>query len=153
MSLTDTAVRNAKPGAKQQKLYDERGLFLLIAPNGGKWWRFKYRFGGKEKLLSLGTYPDVSLKDARQQREQVRALIANGIDPSHNRKAAKQSQAGADSFEAVAREWFANYEPTWAVNHANRIIRRLERDIFPWIGSQPISTIMCFRVCAAIAAP
>ncbi|MBC7501629.1 MAG: DUF4102 domain-containing protein [Herminiimonas sp.] len=106
MPLTDTAIRNAKPGAKPVKIFDERGLFLLITPAGGKWWRLKYRIGGKEKLLSLGTYPDVGLKDARELREGARKLLAKGVDPSVNRKAQKAAGAdrAANSFEVVARE-------------------------------------------------
>ncbi len=113
MALTDTAIRNAKPGTKPIKLFDSLGLFLLIAPAGGKWWRLKYRFGGKEKLLSLGTYPEVSLKQARIKRDTARSQLANGIDPGEHRKAAKASQADshADSFEIVAREWFGKFAP------------------------------------------
>jgi len=143
MHLTDTAIRKAKPGDKPFKLFDERGLFLLVTPSGGKWWRFKYRFDNKEKLLSLGVYPDVGLKDARERRDEARRLLANGTDPNEHRKArkaAKDDQA-ANSFEVVAREWFAKHSPNWAANHANRIIRRLERDIFPWIGGKPIADI------------
>ena len=141
MALTDPAVRSAKPGAKPRKLYDERGLFLLVTPKGGKWWRVKYRFGGKEKLLSAGTYPDVSLKDARQRCDEVRSLLASGIDPGAVRKAEKLSQAGADSFETIAREWFASRAPKWADSHSSKIIRRLERDVFPWLGKRPIKEI------------
>jgi integrase len=103
----------------------------------------KYRFDGKEKRLSLGVYPDVSLKDARERRDEARKLLANDIDPSENRKAAKAAKVArsANSFEVVAREWFAKYESNWSANHANRIIRRLERDIFPWIGGKAIADI------------
>lgn len=143
MPLTDTAIRNAKPGEKAVKLFDERGLYLEISPTGGKWWRLKYRFDGKEKRLSLGVYPDVNLKDARNRRDEARKLLANGTDPSENRKAQKSARAdrAANSFEAVAREWFAKYSPTWAASHASKIIQRLERDIFPWLGGKPIAEI------------
>lgn len=143
MPLTDTAIKNAKPGTKQRKLYDERGLFLLISPKGGKWWRFKYMFDGKEKLLSLGTYPDVSLKDARDRRDKARKQAAAGIDPGEHRKAVKaaKSEKAANSFEVVAREWFSKHSANWVPSHADRIIRRLERDIFPGIGSRPIADI------------
>ncbi|MES9899213.1 MAG: integrase arm-type DNA-binding domain-containing protein [Sedimenticola sp.] len=143
MPLTDTAIRNAKPAEKAKKMFDGGGLYLEVAPSGGKWWRLKYRFGGKEKRLSLGVYPDVSLKDARERRGEARKLLANEIDPSENRKAkkaAKVERAG-NSFEVVAREWFTKHEPNWSANHANRIIRRLERDIFPWIGGKAIADI------------
>ena len=145
MPLTDTAVRNAKAEGKPRKVADEKGLFLLVTPkeSGGKWWRFKYRFGGKEKLLSLGIYPDVSLKAARERRDEARRLLAEGIDPGEHRKATKTMKAerAANSFEAVAREWFAKYSPTWAAGHADKIIRRLERDLFPWVGGRPIAEI------------
>lgn len=143
MALTDSAIRNAKPTEKQRKVADEKGLFLLVSPSGGKWWRLKYRFGGKEKLLSLGTYPEVGLKDARERRDAARRLLADGIDPSENRKATKaaKGERAANSFEVVAREWYAKFSSTWNENHGTRIIRRLERDIFPWIGSKPIAEV------------
>jgi hypothetical protein len=143
MPLTDTAVRNAKPSGKPFKLYDERGLYLEVSPTGGKWWRLKYRFDGKEKRLSLGVYPDVKLKDARDRRDVARKLLADGIDPSENRKAQKSARAdrASNSFEVVTREWYAKYSPTWATDHGKRIIRRFERDIFPWIGGQAIAEI------------
>ncbi len=143
MSLTNTAIRNAKPRTKPVKLFDERGLYLEVSPAGGKWWRLKYRFGGKEKRLSLGVYPDVGLKDARDRRDASRKLLADGIDPSENRKATKSAQVdrASNSFEVVAREWFAKYGATWAANHGDRILRRFERDIFPWIGGRPISEV------------
>lgn len=152
MPLTDTTIRNAKPGKKAIRLYDERGLYLEISPAGGKWWRLKYRFDGKEKRISLGVYPDVSLKDARDRRDEARKLLANGIDPSENRKAAKSSrmERTANSFEVVAREWFAKYSQTWAKNHSYRIIRRFERDIFPWIGGRPIAEINAPELLAVV---
>ncbi|MEJ1385345.1 MAG: integrase arm-type DNA-binding domain-containing protein [Candidatus Sedimenticola sp. (ex Thyasira tokunagai)] len=143
MPLTDTAIRNAKPSEKARKIFDGGGLYLEVAPSGGKWWRLKYRFGGKEKRLSLGVYPDVSLKDARERRGEARKLLANEVDPSENRKAKKaaQGERAANSFEVVAREWYAKHSPNWSANHGNRIIRRLERDIFPWVGGKPIADI------------
>lgn len=138
--LTDLKVRNAKPADTQQKLFDERGLYLLVTPAGGRWWRFKYRYGGKEKGLSLGVYPDVSLKDARERRDAARKLLVNGVDPGVERKIQRAARAehAANSFEAVAREWYAKYLPGWAASHGEKIIRRLERDVFPWIGGRPI---------------
>lgn len=143
MPLTDTTIRNAKPLERPIKLFDERGLYLEVSPSGGKWWRLKYRFNGKEKRLSLGVYPDVSLKDARDRRDASRKLLANGIDPSENRKVMKSARAdlAANSFEVLAREWFAKFSVTWAANHSDRIIRRFERDIFPWIGTRPITEV------------
>ena len=152
MPLTDTAVRSAKPTDKPVKLFDERGLFLLIAPAGGKWWRFRYRFGGKHKSLSLGVYPDVALKKARERRDEARKLLADGIDPGEHRKAKKSAGAdrAANSFEVVAREWFAKYEPKWAETHSSKIIRRLELDVFPWLGARPIADIAAPDVLACL---
>jgi integrase len=122
---------------------DSRGLYLEVAPAGGKWWRFKYRFSGKEKRLSLGVYPDVTLKNARERRDEARKLLANGIDPGENRKVQKSARAdrNANSFEVVAREWFAKFKPNWVDAHSDKVIRRLERDIFPWIGGKAISDV------------
>ena len=139
MPLTDAAIRNAKPQVKPVKMFDGGGLFLLLNPNGSRWWRLKFRIGGKEKLLSLGVYPDVSLKEAPEKRDEARKLLAQGIDPSAERKATKTVQA--DSYEAVLREWFSRYQPTWAPGHANKIIRRSERDIFPWIVARPVAEV------------
>lgn len=143
MPLTDIQIRSAKPTEKPQRLFDGGGMYLEIAPSGGKLWRMKYRFGGKEKRLALGTYPDVSLKDTRAKRDDARKLLANDVDPSEHRKAVKQSKSisTANSFEIVAREWFSKNNPNWVENHGNRIIRRLERDIFPWLGNRPIAEI------------
>lgn len=152
MPLTDTAVRNAKSADKARKLFDSGGLYLEVAPSGGKWWRLKYRFDGKEKRLSLGVYPDVSLKDARDRRDDARKLLANEIDPSENRKAKKAAKVerAANSFEVVAQEWFAKHSTHWSDNHANRTIRRLERDIFPWIGGLPIATVTAPQLLDAV---
>lgn len=143
MPITDTAIKSAKPSDKPYALTDGRGLSLQVQPTGGKWWRLRYRFSGKAKMLSLGVYPDVGLKEARDRREAARKLLANGIDPSEHRKAAKATMAerAANSFEVVAREWYAKHAPNWAEHHGNRIIRRFERDIFPWIGGKPIAEI------------
>jgi len=143
MALTDTAVRNAKPDLKPAKLADEKGLFLLINPNGTKYWRQKYRFDGKEKLLAHGVYPDVSLKDARAKRDAARKLLADGVDPGENRKVQKAAKAerAANSFEAVAREWYTKHSPGWAKSHADKIMGRLEKDVFPWIGGKVIDEI------------
>ncbi len=124
-------------------MFDGGGLYLEVAPSGGKWWRFKYRFGGKEKRLSLGVYPDVSLKDARERRDDARKLLANSIDPGENRKAKKAAKVerAANSFEVIAREWYSKHSPNWSASHGDRIISRLERDIFPWIGGKPIAEI------------
>ncbi|MCG7932627.1 MAG: tyrosine-type recombinase/integrase [Candidatus Thiodiazotropha lotti] len=141
MALTDTAVRNAKPKEKAYKLFDGGGLFLMINPKGSRYWRLKYRFQGKEKLLALGVYPDVSLKTARDRRDAARTQIADGIDPSEVRKATKAAQSEADSFEAVAREWWGQREPNWSKTHSSRIMLRLNKDVFPWIGKRTIGEI------------
>ncbi len=143
MALTDLVVRTAKPTEKRQKLFDGGGLFLEVTPQGGKGWRLKYRFAGKEKLLSLGVYPEVSLKQARERRDAERKRLAEGVDPSHYRKAfkAKQLEGAANSFEAVAREWYAKNAPTWAENHGPRTLRRLEKDLFPWVGRRPVAEV------------
>lgn len=159
MPLTDTAIRNTKPGGKPIKLFDERGLFLIVTPAGGKWWRFRYKFDGKEKLLSLGVYPDIPLasrttkdddtakvrkiKGARELRDDARELLAQGIDPGVNRKAQKASKQNraANSFEVVTREWFSKYGSTWSSAHGERIVRRFERDVFPWVGARPVSEV------------
>lgn len=143
MALTDLAVRNAKPSTKQQKLFDGGGLHLLVTPAGGKRWVLKYRFGGKEKSLALGMYPDVSLSEARRRRDDAREKLAAGIDPSDAKKAEKRAArlSAENSFEAVAREWHVKYTPIWSESHADRILRRLEVDAFPWIGGKPIADL------------
>lgn len=143
MPLTVTAIRKAKPADKARKLFDGGGLYLEVSPSGGRWWRLKYRYGGKEKRLSLGVYPDVSLRDARERRDEARKLLANDIDPSEHRqaqKAAKEDRA-ANSFEVVAREWHAKHQPSWTDKHAETIIRRLELNVFPWLGGKPVADI------------
>lgn len=143
MPLTDTAVRTAKPSAKPYKLADEKAMYLLVNPNGSKWWRLKYRFLGKEKLLSFGVYPDVSLKDARQKRDEARALLAKGIDPLLNKQVQRAAtvERSENSFEVVAREWFAKMLPEWKESHSSKIMARLEQDIFPWLGARPIAEL------------
>lgn len=143
MPLSDTAIKNAKPDDKSRKLFDGRGLYLLITPKGQKYWRFKYRYDGKERLLALGVYPDVTLKMARNRRDKARMLVADGVDPGEQRKAAKSSkkQLELNSFELVTREWFAKNQRVWKDSHSSKIIRRFERDIFPYIGSKTISSI------------
>lgn len=143
MPLTDSAVRSSKPGDKPIKLADEKGLYLFISTSGGKLWRFDYRFEGKRKTISFGAYPDVSLKQARDRRDEARQAVAEGIDPSEQRRARKIAgeERAANSFESVAREWYARMASTWVPSHGEKIIRRLERDIFPWIGSRPVSDI------------
>jgi integrase len=148
MPLTDTAIRNAKPKDKPYKLADEKGLFLLVNPNGSRWWRLKFRIGGKEKLLSLGVYPAVSLKEARDKRDEARKLIAQGIDPCAQRKATRAAEA--ETFEAIAREWLAKFGPSWTPEHAERITRRFERNVFPWIGARPVREVTAPELLAVL---
>jgi integrase len=143
MTLSDTTVRNAKPGAKTTRVFDGGGMYLEVTTKGGKLWRLKYRFGGKGKLLALGTYPDVSLTGARQRRDQARKLLADGIDPSEQRKAEKATRAGLaeNTFEVIGREWYAKIAPTLADTTKEKLLRRLEMDVFPWIGARPIASL------------
>lgn len=142
--LSDTQIRSAKPTSKAVRLYDERGLYLEVTPSGGRWWRLKYRFDGREKLLSMGTYPDTSLKAARDKRDRARELLAQGVDPSDARRAERESKSleAVNSFEAVAREWHATVHVVKvSAGHAARTLIRLEQDVFPWLGSQTIGEI------------
>ena len=152
MALTATSIKNARTVDKPLKLFDGGGLYLLVNPNGARWWRFKYRYLGKEKLLSFGTYPDISLKDARDRRDEARKQLAADIDPGEHRKAMKSTLAvrSENSFEIVAREWFAKYSPIWAAGHSDKISRRLERDIFPWLGGRPIAELTAPELLAAL---
>jgi len=141
--LTALHIQKAKPKEKDYKLFDCGGLFLLITKTGGKLWRYKYRFEGKEKLLSLGKYPDVGLKEAREKHQEARKLLASGANPSAHRQAQKEAQRAktANSFELIAREWFNQKLPTWKESHSSTVIRRLERDVFPYLGDQPVTEI------------
>lgn len=152
MPLTDVEIRSAKSKDKSYRLFDGGGLYLEVAPSGGKWWRFKFRFSGKEKRLSFGVYPDVGLKVARERRDDARKLLANDIDPSENRKVQKAAklERAANSFESVGREWFAKYMPGWAKGHSDKIIRRLEMDVFPWLGGRPISEITALELLTTV---
>jgi Arm DNA-binding domain len=137
--LTDKELKNAKPRGKPYKLAAGGGLHLLIKPSGSKLWRLKYRVNGREKLLSFGMYPEISLKHARDRRDEARLIIRKGIDPAAQRKAEKV--ADAETFEAVAREWFEKFAPSWAKSHSSKVIRRLEVDVLPWLSARPIRGI------------
>lgn len=151
MPLTDTAVRNAKGREKPYKLSDERGLYLLVNA-AGKYWRLDYRFAGKRKTLALGVYPDVPLSKAREKRDIARKQVADGIDPSVHRKAHRAAAVdrAANSFETIAREWHTKYRSTWTRGHGDRILRRLEADVFPWLGGRPIAEIMAPELLAVL---
>ncbi len=155
MPLTDIALKKAAAGPKPYKLADGRGLYIEVAPSGGKWWRLKYRIDGKEKRLSLGVYPAVGIKVARDSADKARKLLAQGIDPSSQRKADRVQQAVArvaiereesglapeDSFETIAREWYATRKDEWAPKYGEKIMARLETDVFPYIGRQSITAL------------
>ena len=150
MALTDVSIRNSRPKDKAFKMSDGGGLYLLVNPNGSRLWRFDYRFDGKRKTLSMGVYPETSLREARERRDEAKKKIESGIDPSHARKAKKESDSGADTFETIAREWFEKFSPTWSPSHGDRIIRRLERDIFPWLGKRSIKDIKAPELLAVL---
>ncbi len=159
MTLTDTAIRKAKAGLKPikdksgrpnfesvdgpYKMADEKGLFLLVAPTGGKLWRMKYRVDGKEKLLSFGGYPDVPLIRAREKRDEARRLLADGIDPSAHRKAHKalRAELAGNTFEAIGREWYSKELPLWAPAQSVKVKGIFEKNLYPWLGSRPIMEI------------
>lgn len=149
--LTNIAIRNAKPGAKPIRLFDGRGLYLEISPAGGKHWRLKYRYGGKEKRLALGSYPTITLAEARESSEAARKLLASGLDPSAAKKEAKVVQrAAVETFELVAEEWFAKFRHTWADNTAETVISRLRKDIFPFIGLRPIGEVTAMELLSVV---
>lgn len=140
---TDAAIRNLKPSDKPTKYPVGKGLYLLVTPKGQKWWRLRYRFDGKEKMLGLGVYPEVSLKKATEKRDEARRLLADGLDPSHvkrEEKAERQRKA-ANSFETIAREWFGKHSTNWADTYIRKVQGQLERDMFPWLGFRPIAEI------------
>ncbi len=142
--LTDVQVRNAKAKNKAYRLYDGDGLILLVTPSGGKLWRFKYRFNNQERRLALGAYPAISVADARQMREEARSQVAQGIDPAAVRKARKQAATapdGGETFELVAREWHEKFKRNWKPDYADGVMRKLERDVFPWIGKRAIADL------------
>ncbi len=161
--ITDIAVRNEKAGSKPKHIFDGKGLFLLIPPQKffpdgkpqppSKWWRFKYRFNGKTKMLSFGIYPDVSLADARDKRDAARKQIAAGIDPGEVRKMAKVAQSL--TLEVVAREWHEKQKGIWSARHTEDVMGKLEHDVFPVIGSIPmlhLKTYDCLEIIRKIEA-
>lgn len=140
MLLSDVKVKSAKPKDKQYKLPDGKGLFLLVLPSGGKYWHFRSKAGGKEKLMSFGTYPEVSLAAARDKRDEARKQIASGVTPADVRKAQKSArdEAEANSFEVIAREWHSKFLSDKSDSYRDKMMANFERDVFPWIGSRPI---------------
>lgn len=143
MKLTDPIIKAVKPKEKPYSLPDGHGLVLLVQPSGAKWWRYRYRFNTTAKMLSMGVYPDVTLKEARNQQARFRELLSQGIDPSQYRQEQKQHKAIAaeNSFESIARLWWNHWQHGKTERHANYTIRRLEADVFPIIGNKPITEI------------
>jgi integrase len=143
MTLTDTRIRNAKPAPKTYKLSDGGGMYLLVTPQGGRYWRLDYRFHGKRRTLALGIYPTVTLASARARREDARGLLSDGLDPSAVKKATERAArvAGENTFEAIAREWIANQRKRLAPRYCALLLARLESDIFPQIGPRPIGDV------------
>jgi len=143
MLLTDTKLRSLKPTERPQRFFDGDGLYIEIRPNGGKWWRFKYRYEGKEKLLSFGTYPDVPIALARKRRAEARQLVAAGTDPSAARQEAKQAKQrdALSTVEAVSRAWLAHRASGWTPGTLEAITASLENHVFPTLGTRPIREI------------
>ncbi len=152
MPLTDLKVRTAKVQSTPYKLSDSGGLFLLITPKGSKYWRFKYRFEGKEKLLALGVYPLVSLAEAREKRDQAKKQRTQGIDACVFKKVAKQAPKTVheEHFEFIAREWHLKSKPHWTEDHSNLVLRKLENYIFPWIGKRSMRDITAAQLLEAL---
>ena len=142
MALSDTEIRSKKATAKPYKVADEKGLFLLVHPNGSRYWRMKYRYLDKEKTLALGVYPDVSLRDARGRRDEARKLLAAGVDPGENKRAQRASklERAGNSFEVICREWLEDKRKSGLVNH-DKLVARMEKDVLPWLGGRPVAEI------------
>jgi len=157
MALNDTQLRNAKPKEKDYTLNDGKGLSVLIKTNGARWWRFRYKYLGKAKLLSFGVYPEVGLADARSRRDDARKLLAQNppVNPSDIKKAQKQALYGKheNTFEAVAREWASSYFVHKSESHKERTLRRLEVYAFPWLGSKPIADITAPDILQVVKRP
>ncbi|MGA9111514.1 MAG: integrase arm-type DNA-binding domain-containing protein, partial [Smithella sp.] len=140
--LTDIKVQKVKPKDKPVSLFDGGGLYLLVTPSGGKLWRFKYRYDQKEKKIAFGAYPEVNLLDARRKRDDARKLLANNVDPGAVRKAQKQAKVEeTETVEVIAREWHDKFKSKWTEGYANKLMRHMELDVFPWIGTRPIKEI------------
>jgi integrase len=143
LGLSDAQVRNVKPAKKEFKLADGGGLYLLVTSAGGKLWRFDYRYGTKRKTASFGAYPQVTLSEARGQRDGAKKMLANNVDPGANKKAQKAAKSSnlANSFEVVAREWHGLKKDEWSDSHASKLLQRFEKNIFPWLGTRPVDEI------------
>ncbi len=150
--LNDMTIRKAAPREKPYRLSDGRGMYLEITPTGAKYWRLKYRFGGKEKRLALGVYPGVSLKEARERRDEARRLLGAGIDPGDQRKVLKaaRNERAANSFEVICREWLESRRDTVEPAQHLKTLARMERDVFPWLGGRPVAEITAPEVLAVL---
>ena len=146
--LSDTRIRAAKPTERPYKLFDERGLYLLVTPTGNRLWRLRYRMGAREKLLALGAYPDVPLKRAREKRDEARKLVADGIDPNAKRKAERSAQA--QTFEAVANEWLELHKKSLAPETISILGTRLSSFLYPYVGSRPVAGITAQELLAVL---
>ena len=153
MKLNARLVKETKPQEKNYKLSDGGGLYLLVTPNGSRYWRLKYRVAGKEKLLSVGVYPEVSLADARATRDEAKRLIKAGGDPSENKRQEKQARHGGvgNTFEQIAREWYQGRYDRWSESYRNEMLLTFEHDVFPYIGHRPINEIKPLELMAVLA--
>jgi integrase len=157
-TLTDKALKAAKPRERAYRLFDGGGLYIEVAPNAtrtsGRYWRFKYRYAGKEKRLALGVYPDVSLTEARSNLDKARALLRDGVDPSTDRKTVRREQRvrAENTFEAVAREWIEVNRDRWIPSHVDNVRRTLEADAFPTLGDRPLAEVTAAEVLDCIKA-
>ena len=153
--LNDLKIKSAKPEEKDYKLFDEKGLFLHVKKSGGKLWRFKYRFEGKEKLLSIGSYPEISLAEAREKRAGARKQVVQGVDPSELKKIAKTALRGVDenSFEVVAREWIHIHLAKKSGSYDARVRRQFEKYVFPWLGKKSIQDIKAPEILTVVKRP
>src|SRR6185437_9986774 len=154
MALTDAKLRSIKPRTKDFKIADGGGLHLLIKTTGGKLWRLAYRFNGKQKTLALGVYPMISLLDARRARDSAKRQLAEGLDPSQEKKARKRQRSAntANTFEAVANEWFDLKQAGWASSYSSRLRSRLDNDLIAPFGDRPIKHIQPLEVLSALRA-
>ena len=150
--LSDTKIRVSRARTRPYKLFDTDGLFLLVTPNGRKGWRQRYHFAGKERLLSLGTYPEVGLAQAREESLAIRKQLAKGLDPSLQRRAraAEERRAQLNTFKAVALEWHSTFKCQWSAAHASRVLRRIEDNLFPWVGDKPFRDVTSEDVLACM---
>ncbi|OMQ24576.1 tyrosine-type recombinase/integrase [Serratia oryzae] len=152
MPLNARQVETAKPKDKEYKLTDERGLYLLVKPNGSKYWRLKYRITGKEKKLAIGVYPDISLADARLKRDEARKMLTDGLDPSQQKQLEKQAQkiTTENTFHTLALEWHAYKSKSWSEGYAENVLEALQKDIFPHVGKRPVAEIKPLEMLAAL---